>query len=179
MTRPWGELPVAVTELGKWHQLLIHHYVRILKEVSELHPIGGRGYKQELYGGDAGVWRVFVRWFVEAHIRRQVSALSGVYLLQQGIQNFGPAERGWLDEAHKSCEKILTAIPSRQRAKLLLATTSPLVVGLLVAALGVDNIYEALVKAATSQQVNPPAVDRDLHGCQAACRREWLVRARA
>lgn len=147
-----GEPSVALTELKNAHQLLIQNYIRILKEVSRLRPLGGHGYWKELYGGDISVWRVYVRLFVEAHIRRQMSALSRLYLLQQGLPALNSDQKNWLGEAHKSCEEMLSAIPSRQRVKLVLATVSPVVVGLLLARLGADNIYEAVVKAAASEE---------------------------
>ena len=128
------------------HEALVRHYVRILREVSELRPLGGRGDKHELYGGDWSVWRVFVRLFCEAHIRRQLAALSRVYLLEKSLEGVQEEQDSFLDEALKSCERVLTAIPSRQRVKLLIASLSPIVVGILAAVLGVDNVYEAVVK---------------------------------
>jgi hypothetical protein len=149
---PEGEPPVALTKLKNAHHLLIHHYIHILKEVSKLRPLGGHGYWQELYGGDISVWKVYVRLFAEAHIRRQMRVLSRLYLLQQGLPALSSDQKNWLGEAHKSCEEMLSAIPSRQTVKLFLTTASPVVLGLLLATLGADNIYEVVVKAAASQE---------------------------
>jgi hypothetical protein len=150
-TQDAGSL-VLSTEWEEKHQLLIRHYIRILGEVSKLHAVGGRGYKIEQPGGDWSVWKAFVRLFCEAHIRRKLTALSEIYLLQQNLQGLSATQASGLDEAQKSCDRVLNAIPSRQRVKLVLASASPIVVGLLVTALGVDNLYEAIL-AIVSQGV--------------------------
>src|SRR5215211_7645479 len=145
--RPSGD------DLRAAHEALIGNYVRILKEVSDLRPLGGRGDKEELYGGDWSVWRVFVRLFCEAHIRRQLAVLSRVYLLEKSLEGVRGKQDSFVDEALKSCERVLTAIPSRQRIKLLTAAVSPVVVGVFAAVLGVDNVYEAAVKVAREGHV--------------------------
>jgi hypothetical protein len=146
-----AEPQVSDDKLEKWHQLLVENYVRILREVSELHPLGGRGYRNEQWGGDWSVARGFVRLFCEAHIRRQLTVLSRTYQLQRAVKSLSKCREGFLEEAHDSCQRILDAIPARQRVKLFLATVSPVALGLFVATLGVENVYEAAVKVASSE----------------------------
>jgi hypothetical protein len=131
---------------------LIENYVRILREVSQLHPLGGRGGKKEQWGGDWSVSRIVVRLFCEIHIRRQLTVLSRIYQLQQGLKGSITGQGNFPEEAHKSCQQILSAIPSLQRLKLFFATASPVVLGLFVASVGgVENAYEAAVKVASPQ----------------------------
>jgi hypothetical protein len=142
---------VAYDKLGQVHQLLIENYVRILREVSKLPPFGGRGSKNDQWGGDWSISRVLVRLFCEAHIRRQLTVLSRIYQLQQGLKGIRTSQTDSLEKGHESCERILGAIPSRQGVKLFLATASPVALGLFVAMLGVENVYEAAVKLASPE----------------------------
>jgi hypothetical protein len=136
------------------HEALIFHYVRLLKEVSSLRLISGRGKRRELYGRDVYVWRGLVRLFIEAHIRRKVLALRNAYALQQTIALSTPnGEDKWFEEAQRSLEKLLTAISSWHRLKLSFATLSPVLVGLIIARFGVDSIYDAVIEMATSKEL--------------------------
>jgi hypothetical protein len=75
-----------------------------------------------------------------------------MYALQQGLALSSSDERNqWLEDAQKACDKVLGAISSWHRLKLLTATLSPIVVGLLIARLGAEDIYDAAVKVVSSQ----------------------------
>jgi hypothetical protein len=56
---------VTPLSLESAHDALLQHYVRILKEVSRLHPVGGRGKLYDLFGRDlnglAGTSTPFLR----------------------------------------------------------------------------------------------------------------------
>jgi hypothetical protein len=154
-SRVFQQAGAAITSemLKAPHQALMVHYVRLLKEVSSLHLITGRGKREEFFGRDLFVWRGLVRLFVEAHIRRQLLALRDAYALQQSI---APAtlssEDKWFEEAQKSSEKLLAAISSWHRLKLALATITPVLAGVIIARLGVDSIYDAAVRVTTSKE---------------------------
>jgi hypothetical protein len=143
----------ASSPIQEAHLALISHYVRILKELSTLRPIGGRRARQVSSGYRPFVWRSLVRLFSEQHIRRQLSALSRLYALQLGVAlSRSDVEDQWLDEAQRSCEKVSGAISSWQRLKLWLAVASPIVGGFIVAGLGVDDLYAATVTTVTSEE---------------------------
>lgn len=134
------------------HSTLVSHYVRILKGLSSLRPIGERRARQVSLGYRYFVWRSLVRLFSEQHIRRQLSAISRLYALQLGVAiSRSDVEAQWLDEAQRSCEKVLGAISSWQRLKLWLAVASPIVGGFIVAGLGVDDLYAATFAMVTSE----------------------------
>jgi hypothetical protein len=138
-------------ELRAAHEALIFQYVRLLKEVSSLPLIGGAAATMKSRVGWI-VWRGLVRLFVEAHVRRQLQTLRNLYVLQQSIILSSLNHKDTLfEEGQESVEKLLEAISSWHRLKLILATTSPVVVGLLVAKVGVDNVYDAVVNVATSR----------------------------
>jgi hypothetical protein len=131
----------------------------MLKAVPRLHPIGGRGRQNDVWGGDPAVWRALVRLFCESHIRRQLSTLSKIYSLQEGLTLSSNGQATWFENAQKACDKILAAISSWQRLKLLAATLWPIVVGLLIARLGAQNVYDATIKMFSSQSFKRGSAD--------------------
>jgi hypothetical protein len=78
--------------------------------------------------------------------------LSKMYGLQEGLAISSANERSkWLEDAQKACDKVVGAISSWQRLKLLAATLSPIIVGLVIARLGAEDVYDAVVKMASSE----------------------------
>lgn len=144
--------PVSPSHLEGAHDALLQHYVRILKEVPHLHPIGGRGKLHDLFGRDLTVWRALVRLFCESHIRHQISTLSKMYALQEGLALSSSKEDSkWFEDAQKSCAKVLGGMSSWHRLKLLTATLSPIIVGLVIARLGAEDVYDAVVSVVSSE----------------------------
>jgi hypothetical protein len=75
-----------------------------------------------------------------------------MYALQEGLALSSSDEPNkWLEDAQKACDKVLGAISSWHRLKLLAATLSPIVIGLVIARLGAEDIYDAAIKMVSSQ----------------------------
>ena len=103
-----------------------------------------------IYSYRLSTLRYFVKLFIESHIKGKLNLIGNSYiLLAQTIivdEQSANEYQNWLKQAEEGTRKFANTLSSFQSISGFIKVSWPLIVGLLVANFGVDNIYQAIIK---------------------------------
>jgi len=163
-------MTAKLDDLKRTHHTLMVEYVNILNHVSKLpfsvdsfqegvvfsqenaHSNKSRIKAGKLSLGERYGFRFLIRLFVESHIKGKLSLLESSYVqlaqaFETAIDEPSNTEyQIWLKQAEEASAKFANTLSSWHSIRGLVNALWPVVVGFLVAKLGVNDIYQAILK---------------------------------
>lgn len=141
-----------VRAIGEAHTSLLSAYLDVIKEASTL-PLLSRyeifyDPRPNSHFRNPLMWRGLTRIFVEAHMRRILTAISKLHLLERQVAR-NPSDARAFEAAAQSAQIFLDQFRSWQRLRVAIAAAWPILFGLVLAALSATSLYDIAVKGWT------------------------------
>jgi hypothetical protein len=163
-----------LSSLKTTHNELMVEYVNIINQVSKL-PFLVIGDSSSFERGNTmysyPFFRFIIRIFVESHIKSKLDEISDSYVqLSQIIKPDDPLAteyKNWLMQAKEGTDNFANTLTSLNSIRSIIAIVLPWISGLIIALLGVSDIYQAIVQGISNisiSNISVPQPETNFYG---------------